>query len=86
MNPAEAKAEGRAAFSILNTILLAVCLAVLSWIGFTTHQSATNVAVLVERSSTNGREILELRARVSAIELELVRLGSKPPGAKAAGG
>lgn len=62
----------------LNTVLLAVTLAVLSWIGYTTQQTATSVAVLAEKGVTQDREILDLRARVAAVEIQLAQIRRTP--------
>jgi hypothetical protein len=58
----------------LNTILLAVVLGVMSWVGYTTQQTSVAVAVAAEKGAMHERELLDLRARVTACELALARL------------
>lgn len=58
----------------LNTILLALVLGVMSWVGYTTQQTAVSVAVAAEKASMHDRELLDLRARVTACEIQLARL------------
>lgn len=60
--------------SQVNTLLLVVTLGVLSWIGITTHTTSRDLAIFTERSTTNARELLELRARVASVELQLAEL------------
>jgi hypothetical protein len=67
-------AEIRAAAGNLNTILLAICLGVLSWVGYTTQQTSVAVAVIAERSNVQDRELLSLRQRVTAVELTLAQI------------
>lgn len=58
----------------LNTILLAVVLGMLSWVGYTTQQTAVAVAVMAEKNATQDRDLLDLRARVATIELAIAQL------------
>jgi hypothetical protein len=58
----------------LNTILLAVVLGVMSWVGYTTQQSSVAMAVSAEKASVHDRELLDLRTRVAAIELKLAAI------------
>jgi hypothetical protein len=66
--------EGKFAANTLNTILLAIALGLLSWIGITAQATSEKVAVLSEKSATSDRELLDLRARVGAVEIQLAQL------------
>jgi hypothetical protein len=60
----------------LNTILIALVLGVMSWVGYTTQQTSVAVAVAAEKSSIHDRELLDLRARVAQVELQVATLKS----------
>lgn len=57
--------------SNLNTILLTITLSVLGWIAFTVHTTAVTVAAMNERMIASDRELVETRARVSALERDM---------------
>lgn len=79
--------------SNLNTILLAITIGVLSWMGYTTQQNAEAIAVFTSTLSrfeqrmeqvvsrpeyeTLAIEVQKIRARLAEIELELARLKFK---------
>jgi len=65
---------GQNATANLNTVLLTIALAVLAWIGHTTQQTSVMVAVFAEKSTTQQRELLELRSRVATIELQVAQI------------
>lgn len=55
----------------LNTILLMIVLGVVSWVGYTTQQTAVAVAVIREKTETQASELLNLRSRVGTMELQI---------------
>ena len=61
-----------------NTVLLAIVLGVVSWVGYTVQQTAVTMAVIVSTNANHDRELLELRSRVAAVEIALVRLQRLP--------
>ncbi len=73
-------AEEKPAVVNLNTIMLAVVLGVLSWIGITTQNTSVAIAVIAEKTagiaeknSVQEREILALRSRMADVELAIER-------------
>lgn len=70
--------QERQAIANLNTIILAVVLGVLSWIGYTTQQTSVSIAVIVEKNANHDRELLDLRARVAAVEIQLAQMRRTP--------
>ena len=70
----------------LNTILIAVVLGVMSWVGYTTQQTSVAVAVAAERAAgaaertaVHDRELVDLRSRINKCEIELVKLARNAP-------
>ncbi len=61
----------------LNTILLAVTLGVMSWVGYTTYESGKAIATIAEKVSYSDREIVDMRLRLSKVEFDVVRMKSK---------
>ena len=66
--------EVKAAIGNLNTILLMIVLGVLSWVGYTTQQTAVATAVISATNAARDRELLELRSRMAAVEIGLAQL------------
>lgn len=62
----------------LNTVLLTIVLGVLSWVGLTTQQTSIAIAVITEKNANHARELIELRARVAAVEIEFAKLRRLP--------
>jgi hypothetical protein len=53
----------------LNTILISVLLAVMGWVGYEVSDLGKKVSAMTQANSTSDRELLELRARVLALEI-----------------
>jgi predicted negative regulator of RcsB-dependent stress response len=73
----ESKLKTEATINI-NTIILSVILGVMSWVGYTTQQTAVAMAVANEKAATHDRELLDLRARVAAVEVQLAKMRNVP--------
>lgn len=71
--------ESKTTAGNLNTILLAIVLGVLSWVGYTTQNTSVALAVVVEKNSNHDRELLDLRTRLSALEIQMVQLRRSYP-------
>jgi len=54
----------------LNTILIAICLGVLSWVGYKTSETGEKVSAITVSVVTNDRELLDLRTRVAQLEIQ----------------
>lgn len=63
--------------SNLNTILLAATLGLLGWIGLTTHETSKAVATLATVQQASDRDLLDLRARVAAVEIDIATLKAR---------
>jgi hypothetical protein len=72
------KTEASGSIANLNTILLAIVLGVMSWIGYTVQQTSVAIAVLGSTNANHERELLELRARVQAVEIQLAQFKRTP--------
>jgi predicted negative regulator of RcsB-dependent stress response len=73
----ESKLKTEATINI-NTIILSVILGVMSWVGYTTQQTAVAMAVANEKAATHDRELLDLRARVAAVEVQIAKMRNAP--------
>lgn len=54
----------------LNTILIAVLLGVMSWVGYKVADTSEKVSGITEKVVTNDRELFDLRTRVARLEIE----------------
>lgn len=54
----------------LNTILIAICLGVMSWVGYKTSETGEKVSAINVSVVTNDRELFDLRTRVAHLEIE----------------
>lgn len=66
--------QTKAVAANVNTLLLAVVLGILSWVGYTTQNTSVAVAVIGTTTATHDRELLELRTRIAAVELQLASI------------
>ncbi|EIQ01037.1 hypothetical protein OpiT1DRAFT_05601 [Opitutaceae bacterium TAV1] len=61
----------------LNTILLTVMLGVMGWVGYTVQETSKQVSAITERVGFSDREIIELRTRMSQLELDVARVKAR---------
>ena len=54
----------------LNTILIAVLLAVSGWVAYETSETGKKVSGITEKVATSDRELLDLRTRLARLEIE----------------
>ena len=56
--------------SNLNTVLLAIAIGVLGWVGYEVSDLGKKVSAITQATSTTDRDLLDLRARVAKLEID----------------